>query len=90
MTKQGEPSLVINNPRISSRHAKFVRKNGEPVLADSSTNGTWVNGERLGKGNERILKTGDTIAFINPADTAASGDRALDLRRREPAGRRPG
>ena len=74
-SKQGDSALVIANPRISSRHAKFVHNNGsDPVLEDLSTNGTWVNGERLGKGNERILKTGDTVAFINPADTAANAD----------------
>jgi len=74
-SKQGDSTLVIANPRISSRHAKFMHTHGsDPVLEDLSTNGTWVNGERLGKGNERILKTGDTVAFINPADTAANAD----------------
>ena len=72
--RSGEPSLKIVNPRISTRHAKFEHKDGQPVLTDLSTNGTWVNGVRLGKGNERVLKTGDTVAFINPADTAANAD----------------
>ena len=66
------PWLLINNPRISSQHAKFVSKNREAVLQDVSTNGTWVNGVRLGKGNERRLKTGDVISFINPDQGAAS------------------
>ena len=70
----GEPSLKIVNPRISTQHAKFELKDGQPVLTDLSTNGTWVNGVRLGKGNEHVLKTGDTVAFIKPAASAANAD----------------
>ena len=77
-----KPWLVIDSPRISSLHAKFVRKDGDLILEDHSTNGTWVNGDRLGKGKERALKTGDTIAFIKPgckeaSDATASGEHHL-------------
>ena len=73
-----KPWLVIDSPRVSSLHAKFVHKDGDLILEDHSTNGTWVNGDRIGKGKERALKTGDTIAFIKPgckeaSDATASG-----------------
>jgi len=72
MRSPARPWLVIDNPRISSQHAKFVCKNGEPVLVDSSTNGTWVNGVQLIKGNEHVLNNGDTISFVKPDQSAAS------------------
>ncbi|MBW9263169.1 MAG: FHA domain-containing protein [Candidatus Thiodiazotropha sp. (ex. Lucinisca nassula)] len=48
---------------LSRRHAQLSR-DGENILIEdlSSTNGTWVNGERE-RGSTRSLQSGDTIAF---------------------------
>ncbi|MCG7997384.1 MAG: FHA domain-containing protein [Candidatus Thiodiazotropha taylori] len=48
---------------LSRRHAQLSR-DGEKILIEdlSSTNGTWVNGERE-RGSTRSLQSGDTIAF---------------------------
>ncbi|KAF8265517.1 kinase-like domain-containing protein [Lactarius quietus] len=36
------------------------------VVHDSSTNGTWINGSRVQKGQSRILRDGNEIAFGSP------------------------
>ncbi len=48
---------------ISSRHATIDCKGGMYYLADTSTNGVYVNGERdpVGKGNPRRLFNGDHL-----------------------------
>jgi serine/threonine-protein kinase Chk2 len=35
-------------------------------LEDYSSNGTYVNSEKIGKGNKRILKNNDQIALASP------------------------
>ncbi len=48
---------------MSRRHAHIFLKNDKPFLEDlGSTNGTYINGERLDEHAKPIL-TGDTIAF---------------------------
>lgn len=53
--------LPILDPGVSRRHAE-IRVSGDTVaLQDlSSRNGTWLNGQRVGKGQARV---GDLIAF---------------------------
>lgn len=46
---------------ISNRHATVELDDGEFYLMDTSTNGTWVNGEMLEKGNRIVLIDGDAI-----------------------------
>ena len=50
---------------ISSRHATIDFKGGAYYLADTSTNGVYINGdsEPLGQGNPRRLFNGDRIRF---------------------------
>jgi hypothetical protein len=70
--------LVLQDSRVSRRHARLSARNGVLVLTDlDSTNGTRVNGHRvsevvLGAG-DRIL-IGETTLTIEPA-TAGSGTR---------------
>ncbi|MCG7968183.1 MAG: FHA domain-containing protein [Candidatus Thiodiazotropha taylori] len=48
---------------LSRRHAQLSRDGDNILIEDlSSTNGTWVNGERE-RGSTRSLQSGDTIAF---------------------------
>lgn len=52
--------LVVDDPKVSTVHAKIVLENGEYVLIDfKSKNGTSVNGERIRA--ETTLKENDTI-----------------------------
>ena len=45
---------------ISRNHAQIIREGNRFKLIDSSTNGTFVNGNRI---TEHYLKSGDVIAF---------------------------
>jgi hypothetical protein len=46
----------------SGRHAEFIEFGGAWHVRDlNSSNGTWVNGERLG--GQRALRDGDTVTF---------------------------
>ena len=54
-----DADLRLADPDTSRRHAKIDCANGRCVLQDLlSTNGTWVNGERI---DEHVLRAGDRI-----------------------------
>lgn len=58
---------VIEDPRVSGNHfAIKITKQGVWTVADCSTNGTWLNGDRIGKPNESPLKHGDAVNILNP------------------------
>ena len=62
--------VVIEDPRVSSRHAWVGVRNGRVVLVDSgSTNGTFLNTISSGRIQEIALNPGDTI-IISEADVA--------------------
>jgi ABC transport system ATP-binding/permease protein len=53
-------ALVLEHPSVSGVHAEFVPGDGKVMLADRSTNGTFVNGLRVTKSD---LHDGDYITF---------------------------
>jgi pSer/pThr/pTyr-binding forkhead associated (FHA) protein len=54
--------IVINDPEISRRHARLFTQGNTYVLEDlGSTNGSFVNGQRLVGPN--VLRPGDVITF---------------------------
>ncbi len=51
--------FVLNDPEISSLHARIARNGGPPTLIDAdSTNGTFVNEERV---MSKALAPGDRV-----------------------------
>ena len=55
-------SITLDAPTISRRHAIIKpNTNGQYILCDESTNGTYVNKKKIGK--ERVLKEGDELKF---------------------------
>ena len=53
--------IVLDNPNVSSNHAKFIIKDTKVTLEDSgSTNGTFVNDEKI---TSRVVTKDDRIAF---------------------------
>ncbi len=62
--------VVIEDPRVSSRHAWVGVRNGRAAIVDSgSTNGTFLNSVASGRIQEISLNPGDTI-IISEADVA--------------------
>lgn len=59
--------IKIAGGDVSSKHCQFTISNtgGKEylLLTDTSTNGTSVNGEALGKGISALLRSGDKISF---------------------------
>lgn len=57
--------VVVGDPSVSRRHAQLTLRDGTWVLQDlASTNGTRVNGQRVGRTS---LRTGDILALGNQA-----------------------
>ena len=57
---------VLADRSISHEHASFRIEGKGCVLKDEdSTNGTFINGERMEKGSERIVQTGDIVQIGN-------------------------
>ena len=79
--RQPEADYVLQSPALpdealklySRRHFSIVkRKDAEdlhlpimPILEDESMAGTWVNGEKIGKGHSRPLVHGDVISVLH-------------------------
>jgi hypothetical protein len=51
---------------VSREHCRIVRTASEVYLEDHSSNGTYVNFEKIGKDNKRILKNHDQISLVVP------------------------
>jgi hypothetical protein len=63
-----ECDLVLSNPGVSRRHARLVFRDGTWVLQDlDSTNGTTVNGVRVGR------------CELRPGDHVVLGDEHLQI-----------
>lgn len=61
--------ILDNDPAFSRKHCTIFKhqKTGEVFIKDeNSTNGTFVNGKKLGRGEIRKLKTNDEISFAVP------------------------
>lgn len=54
-------SLQLQDPHISSRHLLIKEGGSGFVIEDCSTNGTWLDGERLQKGVAVELEDGAEV-----------------------------
>jgi pSer/pThr/pTyr-binding forkhead associated (FHA) protein len=77
--------IVIADPSVSTMHAKLQRREAIWILTDmGSTNGTFVEGERL-SGETALspgttLKFGDVSALFEPLDDTVPAERAGSTR----------
>ena len=77
--------LVIGDPSVSTMHAKLQRREAIWILTDlGSTNGTYVEGERL-TGEAPLtpgttLRFGDVIALFEPLDDKVPAERTNQTR----------
>jgi hypothetical protein len=63
-----ESTVVLDDARFSAVH---FRLDSTGALHDLSTNGTFVNGTRIGKGNCTTLAHGDVVTLCVPSLTSA-------------------
>lgn len=63
--RTGENGLTIDDASISKIHATLaINADGKLSVADTgSTNGTFINGERISYGTAIFLETGDVVKF---------------------------
>src|SRR2546423_9160393 len=55
---------ATNDLDVSTRHGEIRGADGRYAIVDhDSTNGTYVNGQRVPNGGSRELRSGDVIAF---------------------------
>ncbi len=82
--KAAHNDLVLSEPTVSNTHAVIMSRDGGHSIVDlGSSNGTFVNGEPIGK-TARTLKHGDQIlvgrallTFRNPLETTENRTSAL-------------
>ena len=67
-------AIVVPDKRISGKHCVLHRAAGgrELRVTDTSTNGTWVGGSKVGRGNSSLLGNGEEATLIK-------GDKACTL-----------
>jgi pSer/pThr/pTyr-binding forkhead associated (FHA) protein len=59
-----EGDVMIVDGKVSRRHAQITSDNGNLVIEDlESTNGTKVDGNKLGPGDKVTLNGGETVSF---------------------------
>jgi pSer/pThr/pTyr-binding forkhead associated (FHA) protein len=56
--------VLLPDPKVSLVHARVERRDGQYLISDEkSTNGTFVNGVRLPRGEMRTLRDGDRVVI---------------------------
>lgn len=93
--------IVINDAEVSRKHTQFVFQGGKYIVTDlGSTNGTFVNGQRLT--GQHILQPGEVISLgeqinllfesvaqVDPNATMLSANRAPAMPKAVPPAPRP-
>lgn len=63
---EGNDFVFEGNPLVSRHHAAIYSTRNKYYLEDlQSTNGTWINGERIPAGKKTELHGGDRVRFAN-------------------------
>ena len=60
-------TVTVTHPQISGMQCTVFLDHGRVMLYDMSTNGTFVDGHEVGKGNEVELQAGSMITFLTPS-----------------------
>lgn len=79
--------VVLRHQHVSKVHAVFVLQTlpegaGDMLLMqDNSSNGTWINGQRMTQGRFHQLQPGDRISFLQPSATLEEDVATWEVRR---------
>mmetsp|Transcript_23903 Transcript_23903/g.20870 ORF Transcript_23903/g.20870 Transcript_23903/m.20870 type:complete len:137 (+) Transcript_23903:83-493(+) len=61
-------SVSIQDKRLSSTHCKILKgADGNPVIMDMSTNGTFWENEKIGREKVKPLTSGDKVYLLHPS-----------------------
>lgn len=63
--------VVLHSSSISRLHCVLSVMSDEVYVHDKSSNGTFINGSRVGRGRRSLLQPGDVLCFVNPVLTEA-------------------
>lgn len=64
--RTSDNGIAFGDPFLSKKHARFTVREGQVSIEDlGSSNGTFVNGNRLNKGADALLADGDKIRIGN-------------------------
>lgn len=83
--------VVLRHQHVSKVHSIFVLQTlpegaGDMLLMqDNSSNGTWINGQRMTQGRFHQLQPGDRISFLQPSSVTLEEDVATWEVRRDPS-----
>ncbi|KAG1812212.1 kinase-like domain-containing protein [Suillus subaureus] len=63
--------IILPGSKVSNKHCRITwdgkeDKNSAVTVLDTSSNGTWINGVKIGKDKTAVLKEGNEIAFGSP------------------------
>lgn len=73
-----QADIVLSSNFVSSYHAELIQLDkGEMYLVDKSSNGTFINGQRLTPGKETPVRRGDNVMI---ADVALNWNQIEELR----------
>ena len=68
-TVVGRSQLNTAHKLVSKQHLRVNQPaSGEFTICDQSTNGTWLNGERLTKNSPHELQSGDIVTLLSAAN----------------------
>eukprot|EP01133_Synstelium_polycarpum_P015721 gene15721-18679_t len=65
-------NIHVTEAVVSAKHCRLFRSNDNVLIQDLSTNGTFLNGRAIGRGNLEVVKNGDRISLAG-----ASADNQL-------------
>lgn len=70
----GDIAKNVRFLQISKRHFRIYKEEKDihslSFIEDLSSNGTFINGQKVGKGNKRLLKNNDEISLAMPCNKA--------------------
>lgn len=82
--RRASNNIACHDLAVSGQHCIFHSRRSvqsdPPEVEDCSTNGTYVNDQRLSKGQRRRLAEGDVISLTNPVDEDAPEVRGVSSR----------
>jgi pSer/pThr/pTyr-binding forkhead associated (FHA) protein len=75
--RASDSDLYLNHPSVSKIHAAILmNREGTLLVSDTgSTNGTFINGRRIGYGEARHLEDGDVVGFGDVEVRFRKGDK---------------